>query len=114
MSDLVKVYSPKGEMFENSPVNARDLVVHAGWSYDRPVTATAVTEPTPVIVPEIVTPEVFVVEPVAEEAAVEEVPEIVADEEPVAEEAPVEEVVAVEEVAEPVAEKPTRGRKKKS
>lgn len=36
MSALIKVYSPDGEVFENSPTNARDLVAHAGWSYIDP------------------------------------------------------------------------------
>jgi len=35
MSDLIKVYSPSGEVFENSPANARDLVVNAGWTYEK-------------------------------------------------------------------------------
>lgn len=36
MTNLIKVYSPSGEVFENSPANARDLVTHAGWSYHPP------------------------------------------------------------------------------
>lgn len=47
MTELVKVYSPTGEMFENSPANARDLVIHVGWSYEKPadyVESVTVTE----------------------------------------------------------------------
>lgn len=32
----VKVWDPKGQMFEVTPLNARDLVNHAGWSFSAP------------------------------------------------------------------------------
>ena len=114
MSDLVKVFSPAGEPFENSPANARDLVIHAGWSYTKPKTDTAIPAPVAevaeikVIEPEVIVPSV----------PVEEVEEVkAADEVAVEVVAPVEEVEAEEVVVEDDAEeeaKPTRGRKKKS
>lgn len=108
MSELIKVYSPEGEMFENSPVNARDLVVHAGWSYDK--FALEINEDAlPVVsLPEPEKPvEDEVIEPVAEELPVEEAPvEEVVEEDEVLEESKNEEQ---EEVKAPV-----RGRKKKS
>jgi hypothetical protein len=79
MSELVKVYSPTGEVFENSPVNARDLVVHAGWSYDVAVVA-------------VIVPEVKVTETVSE-------PEPEPVEEKAIEVEKVSEVIEVEEVA---------------
>lgn len=62
MSELVKVYSPTGEVFENSPFNARDLVNLAGWSYNAPASVE--------VVPEVKIAEA-VSEPVVEVKAVE-------------------------------------------
>lgn len=36
-----KVFSPQGEPFEVSSLNAHDLVTHAGWSYDQPTIVKA-------------------------------------------------------------------------
>lgn len=36
MSKLVTVFSPAGEPFEVTPVNARDLTKHAGFTYEAP------------------------------------------------------------------------------
>ena len=66
MSELVKVYSPNGEVFENSPFNARDLVTHAGWSYNAPASVK-------VLFPEVEVAKIAetVSEPVIEEKVVE-------------------------------------------
>ena len=36
MSDLKTVYSPEGDKFEVSNLNARDLVAHCGYTYQGP------------------------------------------------------------------------------
>ncbi len=41
------VYSPQGEMFEVSALNAHDLVTHAGWSYDAPNKVPVAEEAAP-------------------------------------------------------------------
>lgn len=107
MSELVKVYSPDGEVFENSPANARDLVVHAGWSYDK-LKKTATAIPAPVEAVE----EVKVEAPAPEVIEVEAPVEVAAEE--VVEEAAAEEVVAEDEADEDAKPAATRGRKKKS
>lgn len=43
------VYSPQGEMFEVSALNAHDLVTHAAWSYEAPADGAA---PAPAPEPE--------------------------------------------------------------
>jgi hypothetical protein len=48
MSNPVKVYSPAGEMFEVTRLNAHDLVTHAGWSYNNVAAATPAPPPAPV------------------------------------------------------------------
>jgi hypothetical protein len=116
MSELVKVYAPSGEMFENSPVNARDLVVNAGWSYDKPRTDTAifaVEVQEPIVISEpVIEAEPEVVAPIEE--VKEEISEVVPDE-VVSEVEEVSKVEETEEVKEVVAPTPAvRGRKKKS
>lgn len=84
MSDLVKVYSPSGEPFEASPVNARDLVVHAGWTYSKPDSFKEAVENAV----ELETPKVETAEKVEEKAdEVEEVEVVTEDEKDVESEA---------------------------
>jgi hypothetical protein len=116
MSELVKVYAPSGEMFENSPVNARDLVVHAGWSYDKPHTDTAIFDVVEVKEPVVISEPVIeapVVEAPVAEVQEEKVSEVVEDEVSEVVEAVKEEEVEVKEEV-PTPAPAVRGRKKKS
>lgn len=108
MSELIKVYAPDGEVFENSPVNARDLVTHAGWSYSKPKLKAVeeAVKSAPKLVEVEVAPEVV---ELVEEVKVE-VPEAAVEEVAVVEEAEVEDA---EDDKEEV-KTSTRGRKKKS
>lgn len=58
--NTVVVYDKKGEAFEMSKMNARDLVDHMGWSFSKPTVIEKIVE-----VP---------AEPAAEEPAAEEAP----------------------------------------
>jgi hypothetical protein len=56
MSNTVTIYSPEGEMFENQTrANARDLVEHAGWSYDGHVAAATPKPGTPAVTSSVTT-----------------------------------------------------------
>lgn len=47
--NLVKVFSPTGEMAEVSKLNARDLTGNSGWTYERLIAAaTPAPKPAPV------------------------------------------------------------------
>jgi len=56
------VYDPKGDAFEMSKMNARDLVEHAGWTFTKPTIIEKVVQ---------VPAEPAAVEPAAEDAPVE-------------------------------------------
>lgn len=94
------VYDPKGEAFEMSKANARDLVAHMGWSFSKPT----------VIVKEVAAEEeapACEVPTETESTPTEEAPAAV--EEAAAEEAPAEEAAAEEapeETAAPAADAP--------
>lgn len=76
MSDpnMVTVFDKNGDSFEMTKANARDLVEHAGWSYQRPTIIEKVVEKV------VEVPVVPVTPPAAEEPKTEE-PETEAGEE---------------------------------
>jgi hypothetical protein len=109
MSDpnLVTIYSPEGEAFEVTRLNARDLTTHAGWTEVPVQKAAPAAAETPVETP-VETPApkrgrraAQQVETPAEETPAEETPaeETPAEETP-AEETPAEETPAEETPAE--------------
>lgn len=57
-NNLVKVWSPKGELFELSKPNARDLVSHCGFTYTQPIVIVQEAAPAPAPAPAETTPPV--------------------------------------------------------
>lgn len=49
--NLVLVYSPTGDTAEVSKSNARDLVTHVGWSYEKLIAAATPPAPAPAPTP---------------------------------------------------------------
>lgn len=69
--NTITVYDPKGQAFEMSKINARDLVEHMGWTFSKPTVIEKIVE---------VPAAPAAAEPAAEEVPVEEVTEAEAEE----------------------------------
>jgi hypothetical protein len=68
------VYDKKGEAFEMSKMNARDLVEHAGWTFSKPTVIEKIVEvPAETPAAETATEETPAEEEVTEEEATAEV-----------------------------------------
>jgi len=76
MSDpnMITVFDKNGDSFEMTKANARDLVEHAGWSYQRPTIIEKVVEKVvevpaaPVVAPVIEEPKTEAVDAAADVA----------------------------------------------
>lgn len=83
MSKHTTVYSPEGDMFETSALNAHDLVTHAGWSYEALTgTPAPAPAPEPVVTPPAEEPEADADETTDESEAEETADESDEDETP--------------------------------
>lgn len=92
MSNLLTIYSPKGEKFEVTKLNFHDLKTHYGWSPTPPSASTAAVAAA-TVEPVKKSEEAPVVETTAEEPVTSEVTETAAAEVP--EETPVDEKTAL-------------------